>query len=260
MMTRWALSQDGVVRHGGLDLVVPVCRGNAQYVLKFTPDFLDAAQAALALGVWAGRGAVLLEDADPERGVLLLERLDDQRTTATLATDAAFDIAAGLLRQLGVLAPPGIPTQQAFAETFIATAYQRWEDAGAPFSPALIDEAQALARSLGPSAGDLLVHWDLHDANILAGVRTPWLAIDPKAIAGDLEFGIAQLLWRRLDHIPSREALHAHIRRFCDSARLDSERAIAWSRLRCIDYWLWGISVGLTEDPKRCRSLLALLR
>jgi hypothetical protein len=27
---------------------------------------------------------------------------------------------------------------------------------------------------------------------------------------------------------------------------------------RTIDYWLWGLSVGLTEDPVRCHQVLRL--
>jgi streptomycin 6-kinase len=26
-----------------------------------------------------------------------------------------------------------------------------------------------------------------------------------------------------------------------------------------VDYWLWGLENGLTEDPERCRRLLASL-
>jgi len=26
--------------------------------------------------------------------------------------------------------------------------------------------------------------------------------------------------------------------------------------VRCVDYWLWGLSVGLTEDPVRCQRII----
>jgi streptomycin 6-kinase len=42
-----------------------------------------------------------------------------------------------------------------------------------------------VARQLGARAGDRLVHADLHYGNVLAGDREPWLAIDPRAVAGD---------------------------------------------------------------------------
>jgi len=57
--------------------------------------------------------------------------------------------------------------------------------------PMLRDPAeQRLARSCASAVtdlmgepGDRLLHWDLHYANVLAGQRQPWLAIDPKPLA-----------------------------------------------------------------------------
>jgi hypothetical protein len=28
---------------------------------------------------------------------------------------------------------------------------------------------------------------------------------------------------------------------------------------RAVDYWLWGLAAGLTEDPLRCRRLVSVL-
>ena len=38
---------------------------------------------------------------------------------------------------------------------------------------------------------------DLHFQNVLAGTREPWLVIDPKPLAGDLEWGVIPLFWNR---------------------------------------------------------------
>jgi streptomycin 6-kinase len=48
-----------------------------------------------------------------------------------------------------------------------------------------VGQATRLAAELAADAGANMVHADLHYGNILAGTRQPWLAIDPKAIAGD---------------------------------------------------------------------------
>jgi streptomycin 6-kinase len=40
---------------------------------------------------------------------------------------------------------------------------------------------------------------------------------------------------------------------------LDFEKARRWALVRCIDYWLWGLEHGLTEDPKRCRRIVDAL-
>ena len=38
-------------------------------------------------------------------------------------------------------------------------------------------------------------------------------------------------------------------------AGLEPARAHDWIRFRTIDYWLWGLGYGLTEDPIRCARL-----
>jgi hypothetical protein len=39
-------------------------------------------------------------------------------------------------------------------------------------------------------------------------------------------------------------------------ARLDRDHARDWVIFRTVDYWLWGLNAGLTEDPLRCRRLV----
>ncbi|GGP14259.1 hypothetical protein GCM10012278_69320 [Nonomuraea glycinis] len=48
---------------------------------------------------------------------------------------------------------------------------------------------------IGEPGDRLLLHWDLHYDNILAGQREPCLAIDPEPLAGDPGFD----LWPALD-------------------------------------------------------------
>ena len=48
-------------------------------------------------------------------------------------------------------------------------------------------------------AEERLLHTDLHYANVLGAYRSPWLAIDPKPMAGDVAFEVAPALWNRAD-------------------------------------------------------------
>jgi len=34
---------------------------------------------------------------------------------------------------------------------------------------------------------------------------------------------------------------------------------VAWSFVRSIDYWLWGLANGLTIDPGRCQRVASAL-
>jgi hypothetical protein len=107
---------------------------------------------------------------------------------------------------------------------------------------------------------DLLVNYDLHYADVLASRREPWLVVDPMVLAGDLEYGVAQLLWRRLEDMEATGGLDHYFRVLVESAELDFILARDWTLVRCVDYWLWGLSVGLTYDPARCEIIVNRLR
>ncbi len=223
--------------------------------------WLEAAtkDEAAALAAWNGRGAVQLLDAAPEAGAMLLERLDGQRTLSRVDLTQALAIAGRLLRRLAIPAPPGFRQLSAVAEDLQRTLPVRWARYQRSMPQRHLEYACDLARQLGPSAGGLLVNYDLHYDNVLAGEREPWLAVDPKVVAGDLEYGLAQLLWCRLEEIEAQSGLEHHFAALVEAAAVNPELARGWTIVRCVDYWLWGLSVGLTEDPVRCARIVERL-
>lgn len=251
----WRLTPDGAPLHGGLGLVLPVRRAGEALVLKVSWPHAATAQEVAALSAWNGHGAVRLVAADPDHDALLLERLDPRRTLGTAALPEALRVTGRLLRRLAVAAPPGVPSLSEWAATLAAELPQRWAEQGRPFPARLLDHARELCLDLGPTADRLLIHGDLHPDNVLAGTREPWLAIDPKPIAGDVEYGLAPFLWRRLDEVPNRRAARRTMQTLCEQADLRPERAHGWTLVRSLDYWLWGLGVGLTYDPARCERL-----
>ena len=68
--------------------------------------------------------------------------------------------------------------------------------------------------------------------------------------------GIPELMWTRLGGDEDGAAIRRLLDTLVLSAELDAERAVMWVIVRCVDYWLWGIAHGLTEDPVRCRRIL----
>ena len=251
---QWQLTLAGAPMNGYLGLVFPVKRGDEELILKLSWRDASNEHEALALKTWNGNGAVQLLDEAPEDDALLLERLDAQRSLDTVDVDAAVEVAGKLYERLAVPSPSGIPIQSDVALKLASTLTERWEHQGRPFSKAWLDKAQGLALELAKPERELLINYDLHYGNVLAGTRELWLVIDPKVIAGDKEFGIAQLLWCRFD-IGELPAIKTRFEVLIDLAELDRSKARAWTFVRCIDYWLWGLSVGLTEDPIRCKTI-----
>ena len=105
-------------------------------------------------------------------------------------------------------------------------------------------EATALCKLLMPRSDDVLLHLDLHCANVLwAGDR--WQIVDPIPHVGDPNADIYALIFNPalLHGMPSdkRSAglfVHRHLVSYVRNAGLDLDRATAWLRVRSL-YRLW---------------------
>jgi streptomycin 6-kinase len=74
----------------------------------------------------------------------------------------------------------------------------------------------------------VLLHQDLHGDNVLAAQREPWLAIDPKPLVGEREFGIAPIVRSgELGH--SRREVLERFDRLTSELALDRDRARGWT-------------------------------
>jgi streptomycin 6-kinase len=188
--------------------------------------------------------------------VLLLERLDGSRTLAAVALAEAVPRIALVMNRLAVPAPPDAPSTAELVSARRTTLEREWQTLGRPLPKRSLAIAQDAGLRLAGSSADTAVNGDLHYDQLLRGQREPWLVVDPVLLRGDIEYDLARLLWTRLDEM----ADSADIRHWFDvivaTAGLDPERAWAWVVFRTVDYWLWGLANGLTEDPKRCRRLL----
>jgi streptomycin 6-kinase len=234
---KWGLTFEGEAMHGYVGVVQPARLADGTPVaLKLGWRDGESADEPLALSTWAGRGAVLLLDSAPEDGVLLLERLDAGRTLDDLPLREAVPVIGGLARRLAVPAPSELKRNlRGEAEELVEELPRRWTELGEPFGRRLVDDAVALCRELGPSAGELLVNEDLHFQNVLAGTREPWLVIDPKPLSGDLEWGVIPLFWNRF----TESTLDDRMTLIVASQELDAEKARAWTLVRAVQNWIW---------------------
>lgn len=242
----WALTPDGAATHGWTALVTPVRTDEGgRAVLKVTFPHREAETEHLALRRWGGRGAAELLRADPHRFALLLERLKP-RDLRALPTDDAVGEVARLYRRLHVPAlqqPPRLSDQlRAWCDRLDAL------PRSAPVPRRYVEQAVSLGRSFADddATDGHLLHGDLHDRNVLAGLREPWLAIDPKPLSGDPHWEPAPLLWNRWSAAVAtgdlRRALRRRLAIVCDVAGLDAARARAFVVVRVVVNALWEIT------------------
>ena len=224
-------------------------------MLKLTPadDRFRAELAALEF--WAGRGTVLVLDADVDKGVLLLERLDAERSAAALPLAEAVPIMAGMMRRLAVPAPAVATSTGAVCADRGLQLRSEWERLARPFPEVLLTLAEDAADWLRRTHSELAVNADLHFDQVLRGNRERWLCVDPLLLRGDIEYDLARILWSRLDEMVDDAEIRRHFHAATMAAGLDDARARQWVIFRTMDYWLWGLSHQLTEDPQRCQRL-----
>jgi len=257
---RWSLKLDGNLMHGSNAIVVPVLREHEPLALRMTFPDARTPDEIRALRFWDGRGTVRILDTDATLGASLLERLDGTHSLADLPLDEALPIIARLMRRLAAPAPPDAPSTANLVRERAATLEPDWRRLGQPFDRAILDAALEAAGSLSHTTSTLAVNGDLHFAQVLRGEREPWLAVDPVLLRGDIEYDLARILWTRLDELADDHAIRRAFEILVNEAALDRDRAHSWVLYRTVDYWLWGLDYGLTEDPVRCARLVAAFR
>lgn len=247
-LDHWGLKPDGPPMHGVSALVVPVVRtaDRTPAVLKLQILDEESEGEPVALRAWDGDGAVRLLDHDEPTGTMLLERLDENRMLSHVPdTHRAVVTIAELLAHLTSFpAPPGMRSLGDIARAMLdLTPWAVGRIPDAETRRAVADLAAAV-REVVDEPGDRLLHWDLHFDNVLACDRAPWLAIDPKPLAGDPGFE----LWPALDNRFDPDDILWRFDAMTDVLALDRDRARAWTLARLLQNALWDIEDGRPLD------------
>lgn len=256
----WDLRPTAPPMHGAVALVVPVrCPDGTPAMLKIQPVDDESRGEPQALRVWAGRDAVRLLDHDPRTGALLLEALDPARSLETVEITHALTVIGQLLGVLSAhRAPRGMRTLADITRELV-------ERAGR-LAPRLPSQGErdhlawlaSHARQMATEPGDRLLHWDLHYKNVLAPAhgadRPPWLAIDPKPLAGDPGFELLPALHNRWPEAeatgdPGRETLR-RLDILAESAGIERDRARDWTLVRVLQECVWALQDGHGRLPR----------
>ncbi|MFE7896208.1 aminoglycoside phosphotransferase family protein [Streptomyces sp. NPDC057424] len=249
-LDHWDLGPDGPPMHGVSALVLPVVRADGTLaVLKLQILDEESEGEPVALRAWNGDGAVRLLDHDEPTGTMLLERLDETRMLSHVpdAHEAVVTIAGLLAHLTSFPAPPGVRRLGDIARGMLDRAPWALARIPDPEARRLVADCAAALREVVDEPGDRLLHWDLHDENVLASDRAPWLAIDPKPLAGDPGFE----LWPALDNRYDPDDILWRFDAMTDILTLDRPRAHAWTLGRLLQNTLWDIEDDQPVDDAR---------
>ena len=264
-LDRWGLEIVGAPLSGAASLVLPVRRADGSDAMLKLQQLNDETEGeALGLRTWNGDGAVRVLADDPTTCTLLLERLQPRALTDVPDHEEATTILTELLARLtAVPAPPGLRTLADVANEMLDDAPDLIPLLSDPAEQDLVRRCAAQLAELVKEPGDRLLHWDLHYDNVLAADREPWLAIDPKPLAGDPGFELFAALNNRFDELVATGDLPRAIRRRFDLmvevAGLERDRAIGWTLARILQNVLWDVEDGEDRvDPVQVAIATAL--
>lgn len=269
LQARWSLRLEPPLPGVTYSLVIPARRADGTpAVLKLSYPRPELTREAEALRAYAGRGAVKLLEAEVGRGALLLERAEPGEPLSRLrddeeATRIAARVMARLWRPLGGEHP--FRAVEAWAAG-LGRLRARFQGGTGPLPAAIVEQAERLFHWLLASSGPpVLLHGDLHHFNILSARREPWLAVDPKGVAGEPAYEVGALLRNpmpELAHWPRlRSLLARRVELLSEQLGLPRERISGWAAAQAVLSLWWALEdhgQGWEEMLPVARALLGI--
>ena len=262
---RWGLTLGEPFAYVGYAYVVPAeMPDGTRAVLKLAPPEKEVVSEISALRHYNGAGICQLIDGDESEVSLLLEGLEPGTTLAELDDDvAATEIAATVMKRLFKPLPAGhaFPPLERWGQAFHRVR-EKYNGGCGAFPAELFEPAFELYFSLcASSPAPMLLHGDLHHYNILRATREPWLAIDPKGLAGDPAFDVGPYLYNRIEGVADLQGFTLRrIAQFSDVLGIDRQRLIAWAFAQAVLSRLWNFEdTGEVNERDHLRVARALL-
>lgn len=241
-------------------------------VIKACSPTSEFAEEAEALHLFQNGGMVRLLEVDEEREVILMERLLPGTLLASLVPEEdkrATLILAGVMKRIW----RPVPTRHSFPTvedwgSGLERLRPQYNGGYGPFSPRLVQEAQALFTELSASSPQhMLLHGDLHHENILlAGNR--WRAIDPKGVVGDPGYETGALFynpWNWMATTPDpRKILARRVDRLAEELEMDRARIRGWGLAQSVLSAWWSVDNDSAAVPPSevlaCAEMLSTLK
>jgi streptomycin 6-kinase len=245
---RWAFQALSPFPELSAAYVAPaLCADGTEAVLKLAIPNRELLAETEALRLYDGRGAARLLQADAAEGAQLIERVRPGTPLAEISDDAeATAIAAEVMQRLWRPLPPAhpFPTVAEWGDGLVRLR-ARFGGGTGPFPEPLVDRAERLFAELLQSAAEpVLLHGDLHHWNIVRAEREPWLAIDPKGVAGEPAYEVGALIRSRLPEPPeppeTRRLLARRIAQLAEALGFERKRLVGWALAQAVLAAWWG--------------------
>lgn len=228
-------------------------RDDTPVVLKTLGTSFDAEGSAMAQTCFDGHSGVkVLESVE---GACLLQRVMPGHTlTEAMAADEMIsDVAvfATVAQSLHTAPVPNddVPNVHGWSRSFAT-----WrEEIDSRLPVRRVREAEALFHHLIETTdSEVLLHGDLHHANILYDANGGWLTIDPKGVVGDPAFEAAAFLrnpMRRLNEISDPEFIRARVAALSSLTSWKPDRIYAWAYCQNVLSAIWDAQDGIDIEP-----------
>ncbi|HEX3721545.1 MAG TPA: aminoglycoside phosphotransferase family protein [Nitrolancea sp.] len=240
-------------RYDGTPVIIKACSPTGEFQTQ-----------ANALQHFAGRGCVQLLERDDNLEVQLMEACVPGSSLVGVPDDDAVTIAAGTMRQLWSPLPSNhrFPSLSDWGQGL--DRLRAFYDGTGPFPQSLVERAERTFAEFSTSTEPrVLLHGDLHHDNILSAERQPWIAIDPKGVAGEPAYEMASFILNphaelsaaaHLDRILARR-----VDRFAAELELDREKITEWAIAAAVLSAWWTVEDHghVSELAMTCASLLA---
>jgi streptomycin 6-kinase len=261
--------------------------GEDEFILKLGVPQRELTSEIAALRFYNGSGICRLLDADAEKGMLLLERLEPGHMLATVMDDErATRIAAEVMKNLWKSrtefnhAQATAPAHADGAGEVVTTDFiqlkawfdgfqhlrQAFDGGTGPLPKQLVESAESLSSALlSENKDEVLLHGDFHHFNVLESTRG-WLAIDPKGVIGPRGYEVGPFLFNPIDRFLNegnpRTRTERRIFILSESLGMERERIRAWGMCHAVLSAWWCIEgndpVG-REYSLRCAEIFKQL-
>ncbi|WP_328861884.1 aminoglycoside phosphotransferase family protein [Streptomyces sp. NBC_00306] len=255
-VSREGLDVERVMAPGGRSSLVVLVRleDGTPAALKLAPPAATPALERAALEHWDGWGAVRLLAAPGD--ALLLERLHPEMSLRSLPEAKALLEASGIVRRLWVEPPAGHGFESVADRTARqAEAMRVSAEASSDASSALVSEALAARDELTAAPPEtLLLHGNFRQGKVLAGDRTPWLAVGPEPLVGERAYDLARLVRDRVEDLiaasSGASAARRRVNKLADSLEVDPDRLRGWTLFRAVESATRAQSSGRAQEAE----------